>query len=62
LTGQIITEQVDVYAFGVLLFELLAGIRPIAAKSIEHIFFCFSTSRSTWDQSLKRVIPNRSAT
>jgi serine/threonine-protein kinase len=37
--GQEITEQVDVYAFGILLFELLTGARPITADSVERIFY-----------------------
>ncbi len=39
VTGQNITEQVDVYAFGVLLFELLAGVKPIAGDTVERIFY-----------------------
>jgi eukaryotic-like serine/threonine-protein kinase len=39
VTGQNITEQVDVYAFGVLLFELLTGAKPIAGDTVERIFY-----------------------
>ncbi|MGA3239512.1 MAG: bifunctional serine/threonine-protein kinase/formylglycine-generating enzyme family protein [Bryobacteraceae bacterium] len=39
VTGQNITEQVDVYAFGVLLFELLTGVKPIAGDTVERIFY-----------------------
>jgi serine/threonine protein kinase len=39
VTGQGITEQVDVYAFGVLLFELLTGAKPIAGDTVERIFY-----------------------
>jgi serine/threonine-protein kinase len=39
VTGQGITEQVDVYAFGVLLFELMTGVKPIAGDTIERIFY-----------------------
>jgi serine/threonine-protein kinase len=39
VTGQGITEQVDVYAFGVLLFELLAGVKPIQGDAVERIFY-----------------------
>jgi len=31
--GHAITEQVDVYAFGVLLFELFTGVKPIQAET-----------------------------
>jgi formylglycine-generating enzyme required for sulfatase activity/predicted Ser/Thr protein kinase len=37
--GDAITEQVDVYAFGVLLFELFAGVKPIQAETVERIFY-----------------------
>jgi formylglycine-generating enzyme required for sulfatase activity len=39
VTGQHITEQVDVYAFGVLLFELLTGKKPVDAEAVERIFY-----------------------
>jgi serine/threonine-protein kinase len=39
VTGQSITEQVDVYAFGVLLFELFSGVKPISGDSVERIFY-----------------------
>ena len=39
VTGQNITEQVDVYAFGVLLFELLSGVKPISGDTVERIFY-----------------------
>ena len=37
--GQLITGLVDIYAFGVLLFELLTGVRPIEGDTIERIFY-----------------------
>jgi serine/threonine-protein kinase len=39
VTGENITEQVDVYAFGVLLFELLTGKRPVTGDAVERIFY-----------------------
>lgn len=39
VTGKNITGQVDVYAFGVLLFELLAGVKPISGDTVERIFY-----------------------
>jgi serine/threonine-protein kinase len=36
--GDKITALVDVYAFGVLLFELMAGVKPFKAASVEEIF------------------------
>ncbi|RPH35324.1 MAG: serine/threonine protein kinase, partial [Planctomycetota bacterium] len=39
VTGQAVTEQVDVYAFGVLLFELFTGTKPINGDTVERIFY-----------------------
>jgi serine/threonine protein kinase len=39
LTGQTATAQVDVYSFGILLYELLCGKKPIDADTVERIFF-----------------------
>src|SRR5580704_5845457 len=39
VTGRNITSQVDVYAFGILLFELLTGLKPIAGDTVERIFY-----------------------
>ena len=39
VTGQNLTEQVDVYAFGILLFELLTGTKPIQGDAMERIFY-----------------------
>src|SRR6266404_691051 len=36
--GKPLTAQADVYAFGILLFELLTGNKPVAGDSIEKIF------------------------
>ena len=36
--GQPLTPQADVYAFGILLFELLTGTKPIAGDTVDKIF------------------------
>jgi serine/threonine-protein kinase len=36
--GRPLTPQADVYAFGVLLYELLTGIRPVGGDSVDQIF------------------------
>lgn len=36
--GQQVTPLVDVYAFGILLFEMLSGQKPIGGETIERIF------------------------
>ncbi len=37
--GRNITPLVDVYAFGVLVFELMTGTRPIVGDTVERIFY-----------------------
>jgi formylglycine-generating enzyme required for sulfatase activity len=37
--GEKITDLVDVYAFGILLFELLSSQKPIAGDTVERIFY-----------------------
>ena len=36
--GKEVTSVADIYAFGILLFELVTGARPIKATSLEHVF------------------------
>jgi serine/threonine protein kinase len=36
--GRPLTPQADIYAFGILLYELLAGVKPVAGETIEQIF------------------------
>lgn len=37
--GQMTTDQVDIYAFGILLFELLTGQKPIEGDTVERLFY-----------------------
>jgi eukaryotic-like serine/threonine-protein kinase len=37
--GQEVTNRADIYAFGVLLFELLSGVRAIEGDTVERIFY-----------------------
>jgi len=37
--GQELTDQADVYSFGVLLFELMTGAKPFSGDSVERIFY-----------------------
>jgi serine/threonine-protein kinase len=36
--GKILAPSADVYAFGILLFEMLTGVRPVAGGSVDQIF------------------------
>ncbi len=36
--GQQVTHAVDIYAFGVMLYEMLAGTKPISGETVEKIF------------------------
>ncbi|MGB9605571.1 MAG: serine/threonine protein kinase, partial [Bryobacteraceae bacterium] len=36
--GHKLTPLVDIYAFGILLFELMTGVKPIKADTVERIF------------------------
>jgi serine/threonine-protein kinase len=36
--GRPLTPQADVYAFGILLFELLTGLKPVSGDSVDKIF------------------------
>lgn len=37
--GQPATDMVDIYAFGILLFELLTGQKPIEGDTVERLFY-----------------------
>ena len=39
LSGQQATAQVDIYSFGIMLFELFCGKKPIEADTVERIFY-----------------------
>jgi len=37
--GSQITEQVDVYSYGVMLYEIFAGVKPVTGDTVERIFY-----------------------
>jgi serine/threonine-protein kinase len=39
ITGAPVTSSVDIYAFGIMLYEMLLGTRPYGGESIETIFY-----------------------
>lgn len=57
VTGQNITEQVDVYSFGVLLFELLTGIKPINGDTVERIFYAILNEPLNLEPLLQSGVP-----
>ena len=57
VTGQNITEQVDVYAFGVLLFELTTGVKPISGDTVERIFYSILNEPLNLEPMLQAGIP-----
>ncbi len=52
--GQDVTTQADVYSFGVLLYELLAGKKPIVAENFEKSFTRYYTIHSIWSPCTRR--------
>ena len=60
--GQDVTTQADVYSFGVLLYELLAGKKPIEAENSEKSFTRYFTIRSIWSRCTKRRWRRRRST
>ena len=37
--GHEITEQVDIYSYGVMLYEIFAGVKPVTGDTVERIFY-----------------------
>ncbi len=37
--GEVVTDAVDVYAFGILTYELLTGDKPVKGESVERLFY-----------------------
>jgi serine/threonine protein kinase len=47
--GKPLTSQADVYSFGILLYELLSGIRPVSDGSVDQIFQAILTEPLNMD-------------
>ncbi|QOY85284.1 bifunctional serine/threonine-protein kinase/formylglycine-generating enzyme family protein [Paludibaculum fermentans] len=39
IMGDPATERVDIYAYGVLMYELFTGVRPVSGDTIERLFY-----------------------
>ncbi|MEO8130161.1 MAG: bifunctional serine/threonine-protein kinase/formylglycine-generating enzyme family protein, partial [Bryobacteraceae bacterium] len=37
--GETVTDSVDIYAFGILFYELLTGEKPVKGESVERLFY-----------------------
>jgi eukaryotic-like serine/threonine-protein kinase len=37
--GETVTESTDVYAFGIMLFEMLTGAKPLTGDTVERLFY-----------------------
>lgn len=56
--GQITTDQVDIYAFGILLFELLTGQKPIEGDTVERLFYMILNEPLNTDPLRRAGLPD----
>ena len=64
VTGQQVTGQADIYAFGLLLYELLSGVKPVSGETMERLFYCILNeplnleplSRSDAPQTVRELV------
>jgi eukaryotic-like serine/threonine-protein kinase len=57
VTGRGITPQVDVYAFGIMLFEMLSGAKPITGDTVERIFYSILNEPLNLEPLYKAGVP-----
>ena len=58
IRGETITRQTDIYSFGILLFELCTGFRPVRGETIEQIFYQILNEPLDLEPLEKAGIPN----
>ena len=52
------TELVDVYAFGILLYELLTGLKPVMGDTVERLFYIILHEPLDSEQDRRCRFPN----
>jgi len=57
VTGGAITPKADLYAFGVLLYELLTGVHPITGDTMERVFYCILNEPLKFDVMRNANVP-----
>lgn len=57
IMGDPATERVDIYAYGVLMYELFTGVRPVSGDTIERLFYQILNEPLKLDALRERGVP-----
>ncbi len=57
IRGEVATPQVDVYAFGLLLYELLTGVKPLQSNTLEGITYAILNQPLKMEPLTQAAIP-----
>jgi serine/threonine-protein kinase len=52
-----VTEKTDIYAFAIIVFEMLCGVPPFRGATREAVLARQSTARPPWVRARRRVVP-----
>jgi eukaryotic-like serine/threonine-protein kinase len=55
--GKPVTPQADVYSFGLVVFELLTGLKPVSGDSVERLFFMIISEPLDLEPMRKAQVP-----